>query len=165
MQPSLLLSQRQLPLRFHGLQQRARTSEKQAWGCVRLQQPPAATVIRRSDAISRCTEQHLALPWQQTLCSKQALGETYSDVRQHAEEGQCKHADIIRSSTASQSSESSPNRLLAVVALLSTAAIACWSAPAYAETSAQAVEQVAQQLTSGTSANLSKPLEKEHESG
>ena len=36
------------------------------------------------------------------------------------------------------------------------AAVACWCTPVYAETSVQAAEQVAQQLTSANSGSLSK---------
>lgn len=120
-----------------------------AWGCIGLRYRSSktrtqhgVTQIRAVTTASQNTErsaQDNQLLWYRRCAAP--------EVRQ------CEH---ISTSDNSQSTIVSHRGTTLALALLSMAAVACWCTPVYAETSVQAAEQVAQQLTSANSGSLSK---------
>lgn len=112
--------------------------QKRAWGCISSPRTPVKPRKRPTFSAVRNSDQQST----QGRCSPTAQNE---QCNSHFASGITERRSKMVSKT-----------MPVAVALLSTAALACWSMPAYADASVQAVEQVAQQLTSDSSGSLSE---------
>lgn len=155
MQYSLVLSHHHVQCRFHALPQPIVTGRRQFWGCASLRQSPA-TVSRQELAAKRRSPsiQVVSHRQQQESCRHKTSG-SGSVLEQLSLARPQTHGPTSVTSTQILQIEDRAKLLPVAVTLLSVAAVACWSGPAYADGSAQAVEQVAQQLTANAPSQLS----------
>lgn len=156
MQYNLVLSHHHVQCRSHALPPPVCTGRRKCWACARLWQSPAG-ISRQEVAAKR------RFPSIQVFSHHQQQ----SSFRHKTSGGVPEQLSLARPQTHGPTSITSTqflqsvlsedrSKLLPVAAtLLSIAAVACWSGPAYADGSAQAVEQVAQQLTANAPAQLS----------
>ena len=130
-----------------------------AWGCIGLQYRSTktrtqygVTQIRAVTSASQSTErsaQDNQLLWYRRYADQLCGGA-------HRRAPEVRQYEHISTSDSSQSTIVSYRGTTLALGLVSMAAVACWCTPVYAETSVQAAEQVAQQLTSANSGSLSK---------
>ena len=141
MQGSLYLNS--LPVQSDPLKLRGRTSyvHKRVWSCASLPGPPANLRTRPTLSTVRNAEQLYANQLQ-----RRGSPTAHNEQRKH----HCADGN------AQEQSKMISKLMPTAAVLLSTAALICWSLPANADASVQAIEQVAQQLTSDSSGSLSE---------